>query len=250
DFVPLGSFSVDASDGSGNRGRTSGSLTTTSQVVISNVSFLGKGTVSGTVKDGTGNPVANASVSLGSGSIFGGFKTSTTDGAGHYSFTDVFIGTYTVNASSAITRLGGQASGTITSDGQTVTSDITLTATGSITGTVFHFGGSTAAPGATISLSNGQNTTADASGHYRVDFVPVGNYNVDATDPATGDRGRTGASLSSQDQVVTANITLNGVGKVVVTVHDGGNNAVAGAQVNLDSQTAFGGRQTGTTQAD
>lgn len=250
DFVPLGNFSIDASDSSNNRGRTTGSLTTTSQVAVSNVAFLGKGTVSGTVKDGTGNPVPNASVNLGSNSIFGGSKSTSTDGAGHYSFTDVFIGSYNVNASSAITRLGGQASGAITSDGQTVTSDIVLTATGSIAGTIFHFGGSTAVPGATISLSNGQTTTADSQGHYRLDFVPVGNYNVDATDPATGDRGRTGASLSTQDQVATVNITLNGVGKVVVTVNDGGGNAVSGAQVNLDSETVFGGRQTGTTQAD
>src|SRR5262249_43150974 len=61
DFVPLGNFTIDANDSSGNRGRTTGSLTTTSQVAISNVSFLGKGIVSGTVKDGTGNPVPNAS---------------------------------------------------------------------------------------------------------------------------------------------------------------------------------------------
>src|SRR5258708_27244284 len=43
DFVPLGSFTVETSDGSGNRGRTTGSLSTTSQVVVANVSFLGKG---------------------------------------------------------------------------------------------------------------------------------------------------------------------------------------------------------------
>src|SRR5215469_2108220 len=128
DFVPLGNFAIEATDSAGNRGRTTGSLTTTSQVAISNVSFLGKGTVSGTVKDATGNPVPNASVNLNSGSIFGGFKSTTTDGAGHYSFSDIFIGSYSVNASSAITRLGGQASGIITADGQTVTSNITLTA--------------------------------------------------------------------------------------------------------------------------
>lgn len=56
DFVPLGNFTVETSDSSGNRGRTTGILSTTSQVVISNVSFLGKGTVSGLVSDGSGTP--------------------------------------------------------------------------------------------------------------------------------------------------------------------------------------------------
>jgi hypothetical protein len=250
DFVQLGNFTLETSDSSGNRGRSSGALTTTSQVVIANVSFLGKGTVIGTVKDGSGNPVPNASVNLFSGSIFGGSQSTTTDASGNYSFANVFVGGFSVNASSAITRLGGQVSGTITSDGQTVTANITLVATGSITGTIFHFGGTTSVAGAAVTLSNGQTTVADSQGKYRFDFVPVGSYNVNATDVPNNDRGVSSASIASQDQVVTTNVTLNGVGKVVVTVVDGGGAKVTGAQVNLDSQTGFGGRQTGTTQSD
>ena len=83
-----------------------------------------------------------------------------------------------------------------------------------------------------------------------MDLVPVGSYTIDVTDPATGDRGRASATISSQDQIVTANVTLIGVGKVIVTVKDGGLNPVPGAQIRLDSQTIFGGRQTGTAQAD
>jgi Carboxypeptidase regulatory-like domain/Bacterial TSP3 repeat len=250
DFVPLGSFTVETSDSNGNRGRTTGSLATTSQVVVSNVSFLGKGTVSGAVVDGSGVAVPNAAVTLTSGSIFGGTKSTTTDGAGHYSFTDVFVGPFTVNASSAISRQGGSSSGALSGDGQTATANITLQATGSITGTVFHFGGSTPAGGVVITLSDGHSATADAQGRYRIDLVPVGSYTVDGTDPATGDRGRSNATIATQDQIVTANVTLIGVGKVIVTVKDGGLNPVAGAQLRLDSQTVFGGRQTGTTQAN
>ncbi len=250
DFVPLGSFTVETSDSSGNRGRTTGLLSTTSQVVVANVSFLGKGTVSGTVADGAGIAVPNAAVTLNSGSTFGGTKSTTTDGAGHYSFADIFVGPFTVNGSSAISRQGGHSSGTLAGDGQTATANITLQATGSITGTVFHFGGTTAASGAVISLSDGHTATADAQGRYRLDLVPVGSYTVDVTDPATGDRGRSSATISSQDQIVPTNITLIGVGKVVVTVKDGALNLVPGAQVKLDSQTVFGGRQTGSTQAD
>ena len=250
DFVPLSSFTVEASDSSGNRGRTTGVLSTTSQVVLSNISFLGKGIVSGFVRDGTGNAVPNAGVNLNSGSTFGGSKSTTTDAAGHYSFSDIFVGSFTVNANSAITRQGGSASGSLISDGSTASADITLVPTGSITGTVFHFGGTLPAGGTVIALNDGHTATADAQGHYRIDLVPVATYTIDVTDPATGDRGRSNATIGSQDQVVTANVTLVGVGKVILTVVDGGLNPVSGAQIKLDSQTTFGGRQTGATQAN
>ena len=250
DFVPLGAFTVESSDSSGNRGRTTGALSTTSQIAVANVTFLGRGSATGTVKDGAGNPVPNAAVTLNSNSIFGGSKSTTTDGAGHYSFSDVFVGSFDVNATSPITRLGGHSANRINSDGQSVITDITLIATGSITGTIFHFGGSTPAPGTIITLGNGRSATADSTGKYRFDFVPVAGYTLSVTDPSTGDRGQGGATISTQDQVVTANITLNGVGRVVVTVLDGSNAAVSGATVNVDSLTSFGGRQTGTTQAD
>jgi hypothetical protein len=250
DFVPLGNFTVETSDSSGNRGRTSGSLSTTSQVAIANVSFLGQGTVSGSIKDAAGNAVPNASVNLFSRSIFGGQQSTASDSGGHYSFSNVFVGGFTVAASSAISRLGGQVTGNLTADAQTVNADVVLTATGSLTGTVFHFDGTTPVPGAIVRLSNGLNTVADSQGHYRLDLVPVARYSVDVTDPATGDRGQTTATIATQDQVVAANITLNGIGKVIVTVVDGGSSLVSGAQVNLASQTIFGGTQTGTTQAD
>src|SRR5262249_6974628 len=160
----------------------------------------------GTVKDGSGNPVPNAAVSMSSNSIFGGFKSTTTDGAGRYSFSDVFIGSFNVNATSAITRLGGHASNAITSDGQAVNVDMTIIATVSITGTIFHVGESTPAPGAGVSLiNNGRSATADAQGRYRLDFVPVGSYTINVTDPSNGDRGQGGATISTQDQVVTGN---------------------------------------------
>src|SRR5262249_2599083 len=106
DFIPLGNFTVETSDGAGNRGRSSGALTTTGQVAVVNVNFLGRGTVSGLIQDGAGNVAPNASVNLFSGSIFGGQKTTSSDATGHYSFSNVFVGSFTVTASSAITRLG------------------------------------------------------------------------------------------------------------------------------------------------
>ncbi len=250
DFVPPGNFNVQASDNNGNRGQTTGAITLTGQVVNADITYLGQGTVSGQVLDAANNPVPNASVSLNSRSVFGGSGSATTDSTGHYSISNVFVGPFDVSATNPLTRLGGHASGNVDHDGETITANISLFASGTFAGNVLRADGVTAVPGAIVSLSNGVNVTADAQGHYRFDFVPVGSYTLDATDPASGDRGRAFGSIASQDQVVPANITMNGVGSVVVKVQDGGNHPVGGAQLSLSSQTIFGGVQAGTTQPD
>src|SRR5689334_7921644 len=61
-------------------------------------SFSGRGSVSGTVFDELGHPVANARVILTSASVFGGGGTASTDAQGHYSFPGVAVGTFSMNA--------------------------------------------------------------------------------------------------------------------------------------------------------
>jgi plastocyanin len=250
DFVPLGGYTVEAS-AAGNRGRASVTLTATGQVAVSNITYLGKGTVTGIVRDGAGNAAAGVPVTLNSRSIFGGTQTATTGPDGSYTIGNVFIGQYDVSARSPVTRLGGQSSGRIDVDGQTVTTNITLTASGSLAGTVFRSGGTTPVAGATVQLSpTGLSAQTNAQGQFRFDFLPLGSYTLDANDPATGDRGQAVGTISAQDQVTNVNVVLRGQGQVIVTVRDGANNLVSGAQVTLNSQTQFGGTQTATTQPD
>ena len=251
DFVPLGTLTLEAIDAAGNRARGAANITATSQVIVADLTFLARGIVTGLVRDGAGNPAPNVSVTLTSFSVFGGSRVATTDGAGRYVIPDVFIGTFNVLARSPITRLAGQANGTLLREGETVNVDITLLASGSFQGTVFHHGGTTPVPGATVViLNNGFSAVADAAGHYRIDLVPLGAYTLDATEPSTGDRGRAGGTIGTQDQVVPVNITLNGQGQVVVTVRDGADALVPGAVVSVTSRTVWNGTQTGTTQAD
>ncbi|HEV8348494.1 MAG TPA: carboxypeptidase regulatory-like domain-containing protein [Vicinamibacterales bacterium] len=248
DFVPLAAFNAEATDSAGNRGRTSGSLTVTGQTAAADVAFLARGNVVGTVKDGANTPVANATVTFSDGSVFGGSRTVTTDALGRYSFFDVFIGAARVTASSPLTGLGGQGSGTLQSDGQTITIDITLAATGTLTGTVFRAGTSPSPlAGARVQLSNGRVTTADALGRYQFTFVPTGGLSITALDIATGDRGDTSATINA-NQTTTANVTLNGQAPVVVIVRNGANDLVAGAQVTVHA--AFGSTQQSVTAAD
>jgi len=250
-FVPLGVFTIDATDTNGNHGRTTGNLTITGETVGANVAFLGRGTVSGTVTDSSGIVVPNAAITVVSSSVFAGTYHTTTDGSGKYTQSGVFVGPYNVTAQDAVGRRGGQANGAINSDGQNITTNIKLGPAGTISGTVVRADGTTVVVGAQVSVSTyGLTTTTDSTGAYEFDLLPVGTYQLSVTDPSTGDRGAGSGTISSQGQVVTVNVKLNGQGQVVVTVIDGGGNTVSGANVSLTSTTSFGGTQGGVSQSD
>lgn len=249
-FVPVGAFTLDASDYTGNRGRSAGTIQKTGSVVQSNITFLGQGSVSGVVSDSFGNPVVNAAVSLNSQSIFGGVSNTATDSSGNYSLPNIFIGPFKVTASSSALQQGGEANGTIISDQQTVTANITLVASGTVTGTIYHADLVTPDPYAQVTLSNGATTQADGNGLYTLSYVPLGGYTISVTDPSDGDQGTGSVTLSTQGDVQSVNIDLNGQGNVMVTVLDASGNADASAILTLTGQTAFGGSFGGITQPD
>src|SRR5262249_52334594 len=163
-----------------NRARSPANITATSQVAVTDLTFLARGRVTGTVRDAAGAAVPNASVTLTSRSVFGGFYTAVTDGAGRYLLDGVFIGDFDVLARSPITRLAGRGSGRLLREGETVNVDITLIPAGSFQGTVFHHGGTVPAPGvAVVILETGASATTDSQGRYRIDLVPLGGYTLD-----------------------------------------------------------------------
>jgi protocatechuate 3,4-dioxygenase beta subunit len=237
DFIGLGNFTIDVTDGTGNHGRTTGDLTATSQVAVANVSYLGRGTVTGTVSDSNGNPVANAAVTVSSSSIFGGAQSAISNTQGHYSVSGIFLGAFLVTAQVQSTQQSGQASGSMGSDGQTVTVNLSLSGAGSFNGAIFRHDGVTAVPGAKVTLSpSGLSIFADAQGRYQLNLVPIGTYTLNVLDPSTGDKATAAGTIHSQGDAQTVNVSLNGQGTVVVTVNDGANNPVAGAPITLTSQ--------------
>ncbi|MBC7924367.1 MAG: carboxypeptidase regulatory-like domain-containing protein, partial [Bryobacteraceae bacterium] len=250
DFVALGSYLLEAADSNGNKGRTSGNLTNTGITNTADITFLGRGVVSGVVKDGSGAVVPGAAVTFTSRGLFGGTSQMTSDSRGVYSFPGVFLGGFDIAAQSSVTRLGGRTTGTVERDAETVDTVVMLSSAGSVAGTVLRNGGSVAVPGAVVSISpGGLSATADASGRFRFDYLSFGTYTINASEPATGDRGTATAIVQTQDEVKTANVTLNGLGIVRVTVRDGGGGFVRGAAVTLTSNT-FTTTQTAVTQAD
>ena len=238
DFVPLGELTLDASDANGNRGRSTGVLSATGQRIVTDIGFLGRGAVQGTVRDAAGAPVANAAVTLTSGSPFGGVRTATTTPTGQYSIANVFVGEFGVTVRSAALQSAGRTAGALLQDGTTVTADVALAASATIEGTVLRADGATAFVGR-VRLSNGLTADTDQAGFYRFTLVPLGDYSLDVTD-SSGERGTAAASLAAQDQVATVNIRLTGVGTVNVTVQDAAGVPSSGAEVTLTT-SALGG---------
>ncbi len=238
EFVPLGTYHVDASDTAGNRGRNSALVSTTGRTVVADVTYLGRGIVVGAVVDGGGNPANNVLVDVNSGSVFGGRASLNTGNGNTFEFPNVFVGNFSVLARAAGDRLAGFASGLIERQDQEVAVEIVLTPSGSFAGTVFQADGSTPVGGAVVTLSpTGLRTTTDDTGHFEFGLIPVGSYTFAVSDPSTGDVGAGSGTLSVQDQTTTVNMSLRGFGNLAVRVLDGAGNPAVGVRVdavNLD----------------
>jgi hypothetical protein len=211
------------------------------------------GTVAGIILDQANQPVTNASVTV--AAVNGAFNM-VTGADGRYQFDNIGIGDFVVTAMNPGGSLRGRASGSIESFSDSLQRNIQLVASGIVTGVIFRADGTTPLAGARVVLhadnfnSHGGVFVSDANGRYTIDFVPLGSFVLDVTDPATGDRGQQANQVNANGETRTVNVIMNGVGRVVITVRDNFNNLVSGAEVSLSSQTQFGGGKQGTTGND
>src|SRR4029077_16015184 len=207
------------------------------------------GTVTGLITNQNNQPVPAAQITVIANN---GTFNATTGPDGHYFVDHVAPGIVNVQVRDPNTGFAGRSSGSINFAGQILTLDIRLVPFGTVNGTVFHFDGATAVSGAQVTLSgvNGGTTVTDALGHYQFDFVPLGSFTVDVTDPVTGDRGRTTNQVSANGEVRTVNVILNGIASLTVVVKDASGNLGSNPQVALSEREQFGGFQSGVTQAN
>jgi protocatechuate 3,4-dioxygenase beta subunit len=256
--VPLGTVSVRATDPmTGQSARAlNRQLTANDQTLDVGELRLHEGaygTVRGTVTGSNGQPLSGVTITLAASN---GTFNATTGSDGLYSFEPVDIGAFTVEAVDASSGFRARAASSIGGDEQVATIDLRLVATGTVSGTVFLRGGTTPVPGAQVSAYTPGNSlaigsaAADAQGHYTIDLLPLGVLYVEATDPATGDRGSAPGQLTANGQTLELNVTTVGFGQVAATVRDASGNAVAGAQVTLKTTSPFSSTATLTTQAD
>jgi hypothetical protein len=251
-------YTLEASDANGNRGRSSIVLTAINpgDPKTVNVVFLGRGTVQGVVRDPSGNIQAGIPVTFTSNSVFGGSANVVTDAQGQYSTAGQFVGGFSVTARNTNTNLAGTGTGQIAVDGEVVSINVTLAASGSVSGTVFKADNTTPVANATVSLQGTSvyyptlNTVTDAAGNYSFLAVPLSNFNVYVTNPTDGDRGQASSRLTTVNEARTLNIRLLGKGAVRVNAQDSAGQPVPAVVLQLSSQSVYGGYFSATTGVD
>ncbi len=244
-LVSVGSYWIEAGDTDGNRGRTIAAIPASGDDVPVTVTYLARATVSGVVSSAAGQPVNGAQVTLRATSIFGSAtaRTMTTVTGGTFTFDRVLAGSFTVDAVDPVTQTSGEATGVVVTDGVGVSAPIQLSSFGTVTGTVFRYGGTEAVgAGVSVTLSGApsRTTQTDAQGRFTFTFVPLGSYGLTASEPTTRGRGTATVTLSQNLQTAEQAIAFVGQGTVVVTVTNANGQPIQGASATARSTNAFG----------
>jgi hypothetical protein len=178
------------------QGLASGSAGSVTTPVVVDVRLRPSGTVTGIVRDSAGNPAPSTVVAISSDGAPRGYdRYPTTDATGRFTLVHVPVGGITVQ--SCIPAAGenvncGIASGVLAADSQTVTIDLAVPGTGTVSGTVFGADGATPMSSAPIFITSGSDgplgaygvsSVTDVNGHYVQSSVPAGLVMVGAFDP-------------------------------------------------------------------
>ena len=218
--LPVGQVFVAAIDPATSlRGQATGMLSGSAPLNLS-VQLASFGTVSGNVTDLNNNPVP-AGVTV---TITGALNASTlTDGVGHYSFAFVPLGAVTLDATDTNGN-HGRTQGTVTATAQTIVANLQYLGQGTVAGTVADSSGNVS-PGATVTLVNNGvlsqrlTTTANSVGQYSIPHVFIGTLNLTAQSTLSAITGNTTATVTTNAQNVTANITLQPTGTLTGVVY-------------------------------
>ena len=213
---------------------------------------LQTGYLNGTVTNGTGGPIAGATVTVRNATTGQTAASVTTDASGNYS-ASLTNGTYDVTASASGYENASHSGVSVTA-GSTTDSDFTLgasTAPGTIEGTILNGSDDTPIAGASVAVSNASGTvattTTDSKGVFTAS-VSAGSYNVSVS--ADGYVGTTfpGVQVTSgQTTRFTGRLTpaSNGSTGFVNGTVTNASGPVAGATV-----TAYGPTSVQTTTTD
>jgi hypothetical protein len=180
-----------------------------------------KSSLSGVVRNESGNPVGGATVLVITLADNRG-QAKTTDASGAFSFSDLMVGAYSLKAVSQAVLSEGSTMGTLPEDGAAVTQDVTIRRVadivrGTVVGKVLGADGVTPR-GGVIAIINGPNyqnwqrTAADGS--FSFSGVFAGTIMVTARDDNTGEQSESGGVISTSGQTITLNVILKGTGSV------------------------------------
>src|SRR5262249_22679440 len=164
------------------------------------------------------NPAPFAEIGLSSPGLFRDNFVEA-DSFGNFTFEHAPVGSFQLQATDENFVTFATVNGNLPSDGGTVTINVVLPATGSVSGTIFNTDGTTPVPNTRVDVENidstGPNgwffvrTSTDSNGTYQLNNVPVGNVRVSSADPnnqANSSGFATGRVTANQN--TTINVVL------------------------------------------
>lgn len=231
-YVPAGPIDLKAQDPlTGRTGIAAGTLTTQNQTLTLDITTEGLDNVTGLVTN-NGGPQPGANVTIKSGT----FQASTqADATGTYYMSGVPEGAIVATASLGIgnDNLSGTASSVISGDGNTLTLNVALRSSGTVSGQLLQADGVTPAPLSTVTITVGgtgggtTTTSTGANGSFAFTDIPAGPGTITAQVMGGIDQASAPISVAAG---TTTNVTvkLNGVGSISGTALDSSGNPVAG----------------------
>ncbi len=237
DLVPAGfaTLTVDVL-GSLDHAETGVEVPAGGEAVVPDIRLNGLGPVTVRVTDADDALVFGAEVTL--VALGQHYRGQTPIDSNEVVFPDVPAGYVTAYARDS-RGLVGEKAGVLSTAGATLV--VRLQPAGRIEGPVSRAAGGPAA-GVRVTLGS-RGVTTDASGYYAFADVPHGPFTLTAAEPGTGDLARFDGGLLA-GPLATADMTLNGVAPVHVSVTDATGQALLGAQVIVDSLGPFLGQWT------
>ena len=213
--VPLGSYRLVASSlsESNDQGYGSVSLEVHGQDAPVHLGLRGVGSLEVRVRDAQGQPAGGARVTLRASGLLAGEEQlpaggatliGFTDGAGRVLLEGIPLGTWQATAELGTVAAAGE--GSIDPAGESDTLELTLGATGVLTGRVLLPDGATPAVDALVTArfaprTNLQSGTlqvrADVNGQFRIPGIPLGRVTLDAAEPISAGIYRAGLELPS-----------------------------------------------------
>ena len=232
-YVPAGPVELKAQDPlTGRTGIAAGTVTTQGQTLTLDVRAQGLEVVQGLVTS-NGAPQAGALVAV----VSGTFQASTeADSNGMYVMNGVPEGVIVATASLGNGFLSGSASSTISGDGNSVTLNVALRSSGTVTGQVLRADGVTPASTSIVSINVGgvgggtETTTTDAQGNFSFQNVPSGSGTISAQVLGGIDQSTIPVNVAAGTTTNIA-VKLNGTGAIAGLALDSSGNPIAGTIV-------------------
>lgn len=204
------------------------------------IKLLGRGTLTVKVLNADGTIAPGADIDVRGTAYPNDAAQGISDETGEAVFVNMTEGSYAVSASGngLLSGLSGRAQATIPGDRAAVTAQVTLAASGTVTGRFLKADGQTPVAGGQIKLMRGGQalayTSSAADGSFGIQYVTLGDFSVEGYDPVTNRRGTGGGRINANGDVVAADVVVTPQGSVKgIVLNYGGTAPIGGAPVSI-----------------